>query len=108
VPKRSVSDETLVKIGQRVRWLREALGHTQADWARRLRISVMALNKWEAGTRLPNINALITICDASGASMDYLVRGIVTAEMAPLLVEALHRQHAADLVFRALPRRARR
>jgi transcriptional regulator with XRE-family HTH domain len=103
VPKRSVSDSTLISIGRRITWLREALGHTQADWARRMRMSATSLNKWEAGSRLPNVNALITICDASGASMDYLLRGIVTAEMTPYLVEMLHRQHAADLVFRVPP-----
>lgn len=105
VPKRSINNETLTEIGQRLRWLREALGHSQAEWARRLHISVQALNKWEAGTRLPNINALITICDASGASMDYLLRGIVTVEMPQALVRPLHRQHASDLSFRALPHR---
>ena len=103
--KRGVSLETLARIGRHLRWLREALGIPQAEWARRMGISVFALNKWEAGTKLPNINALITICDASGASMDYLVRGLVTADMAPELVDLLHRQHAADLVFRVVPPR---
>jgi transcriptional regulator with XRE-family HTH domain len=103
VPKRSVKDSTLTTIGKRLVWLRVALGHTQSDWARQLRISNQQLNKWEAGTRLPNIDALITICDASGASMDYLFRGLLTAEMNPELVQILYRDHGPSLQLRVLP-----
>lgn len=103
--KDTVTDERLAAIGNRLRWLREALGHSQVEWAKRLRITRMTLNKWESGTRLPNLDILVTICDASGASMDYLIRGIVTPGMPMELVEPLHRLHAPDLTFRVLPAR---
>jgi transcriptional regulator with XRE-family HTH domain len=100
VPKRSAKITTLTMIGRRLVWLRQALGHSQADWARELRISNQQLNKWEAGTRLPNIDALVTICDASGASMDYLFRGLLTPEMNPELLQILYDEHGSELVLR--------
>jgi transcriptional regulator with XRE-family HTH domain len=105
VPKRSAKDATLTAVGVRLQWLRVALGHTQAEWARELRISNQQLNKWEAGTRLPNIDALITICDASGASMDYLFRGLLTPEMEPELLQVLFDAHGSELILRLRPSR---
>jgi transcriptional regulator with XRE-family HTH domain len=99
IKTRKITDEALVKIGQRLIWLRVVLGHTQTDFARRLRQSVTQLNKWEKGTSFPNLNALVAICDASGASMDYLLRGIVTVEMPEDLVRPLYQDHAANLRF---------
>jgi transcriptional regulator with XRE-family HTH domain len=106
VPQRTVSDQTLKSIGRRLVWLRMALGHTQADWSRRLRVSNPQLNKWEAGTRLPHIDVLITICEASSVSMDYFFRGIVSARM-PLHVQRyLYQHHLADLSFESPPTEA--
>lgn len=100
--KDTVTDARLAEIGNRLRWLREALGHSQVEWAKRFKITRMALNKWEAGTRLPNLEILVTICDASGASTDYLIRGIVTLGMPPELVEPLYRLHGRELTFQKL------
>lgn len=93
----------LGEIGLRLQWLREAFGKKQAVWARDLGISVPMLNKWEAGTRMPNLDMLVRIVKASSASMDYLFLGRLTAEMNPELRDYLFRHHGADLELRVLP-----
>lgn len=102
VPKRAVSEVLQQKIGQRIKWLREALGHTQSDWARALHISNQQLNKWEAGTRMANLDALVTIVLSTGASFDYLFLGRLTQEMNQELVAALYDQHGSELELRVL------
>lgn len=101
---RLISPDHLHDIGLRLVWWREALGFTQTELARRLHIPTWQLSRWEAGLRLPNIDALITLCDASSATLDYFFRGIVTASMPAELVEALHREHARGLKFEKPPR----
>lgn len=105
---RTVSKETLRQIGVRMVILREALGHSQADWAQRMRIQVPTLSKWENGGRLVNLDILIAICDASGATADFFLRGIVNGGMPPVLVDRLYRHPRARLLrFRTLPAAAR-
>ena len=103
VPKRSVSDELLRDIGQRLLWLRQAFGHSQAELARALQIPVQQLNKWEAGTRLPNLDALATIVTHYRASFDYLILGRLTLEMNFELRARLFEQHATELTQSAPP-----
>jgi DNA-binding XRE family transcriptional regulator len=69
--------------------LREVLGHTQADWARVLRINPQILNKWEQGSRQPNVETLILICASTGCTLDFIFRGRVGADMKQELREAL-------------------
>lgn len=79
--KRVISSETLQAVGIRLRMLREVLGHSQADWARALRIKPQILNKWEQGTRQPNIETLIVICGSTGCTLDFIFRGKIGADM---------------------------
>ena len=82
-----MTDELLKQIGQRIQWLREATGHTQAQWARALKVTPQKLNKWEAGTRTPNLDDLVIIVKSTRASFDYLFLGRLTYEMNPELLE---------------------
>jgi len=87
--KRTISHETLSAVGARLRMLRAVLGHTQADWARVLRIKPQILNKWEQGVRQPNIETLMLICGSTGCTLDFIFRGRVGADMKQELREAL-------------------
>lgn len=69
--------------------LRAVLGHTQADWARVLRINPQILNKWEQGVRHPNIETLVAICDLTGCTLDFIFRGRLGADISRELREAL-------------------
>ena len=68
------SQETLTRAGNNLRLLREAFGHSQKDWAIRLGISVTMLNRWEQGTRVPNIDVLARICTATRCTLDFIFR----------------------------------
>jgi DNA-binding XRE family transcriptional regulator len=87
--KRTISSATLVAVGARLRMLRAVLGHTQADWARELLINPQILNKWENGSRQPNIETLILICASTGCTLDFIFRGRLGLDMRQELREAL-------------------
>jgi transcriptional regulator with XRE-family HTH domain len=73
--KRTISSTTLAAVGARLRMLRSVLGHSQAEWARVLRIKPQILNKWEQGARQPNVETLILICNSTGCTLDFIFRG---------------------------------
>jgi transcriptional regulator with XRE-family HTH domain len=87
--KRTISSATLTAVGARLRMLRNVIGHSQAEWARVLRIEPQILNKWERGTRQPNVETLILICGSTGCTLDFIFRGRVGADMRQELREAL-------------------
>lgn len=101
------NDELRVQIGERLIWLREAFGHTQAQWSRQIGVSSSTLNRWELGSRLPPIDILIAIVSATEASLDYVLRGHLTAEMNPKLARALWRAHGGQLVWPPMRRAVR-
>lgn len=63
------------RIGERILALRRALGLTQAQFAERVGASRSRVNNWEAGTRRPDLDAAIRICESTGATLDYLILG---------------------------------
>jgi DNA-binding XRE family transcriptional regulator len=69
--------------------LRAVLTHSQAEWARVLKIPPQTLNKWEQGTRQPNIETLATICASTGCTLDFIFLGRVGTDMKQDLREAL-------------------
>jgi len=87
--KRTISSQTLKAVGIRLRMLREVLGHSQADWARALKIKPQILNKWEQGTRQPNIETLVVICGSTGCTLDFIFRGKIGLDMRQELRTAL-------------------
>jgi len=87
--KRTISSATLTAVGARLRMLRNVIGHSQAEWARVLRIEPQILNKWERGTRQPNVDTLVLICNSTGCTLDFIFRGRVGADMRQELREAL-------------------
>jgi DNA-binding XRE family transcriptional regulator len=94
VTKRSISAKTLEGVGARLRMVRAVLGHTQADWARALKITRHVLNKWEQGTGQPNLDILILICASTGCTLDFIFRGRVGLDMRQELRDALLRSYA--------------
>jgi transcriptional regulator with XRE-family HTH domain len=63
-----------LRLGQRIRALRERDGMSQAALARQLGASINAINMLEVGsTRAPHIDRLIALADLFHVSLDYLV-----------------------------------
>ncbi len=87
--KRTISASTLTGVGHRLRMLRTVLAHSQAEWARVMRIAPPILNKWEQGTRQPNIDTLMMICGSTGCTLDFIFRGRIGHDMNQELREAL-------------------
>ena len=96
--------DTLRRVGERLRWVREAfearkpLHHSQAQWAKVLRISPEMLNRIELGRTQAPMHILQRIIYYSGASPAYVLFGVIgDGYMAEWLEEALVAKHAAEL-----------
>ena len=82
-------------LGRRVADCRERLGWTQKTLADKAKLSVTFVSEIENDRRAPGTEALLSVAEALGASLDYLVKGIVDAPrprralvLPPELVEA--------------------
>ena len=100
--------DALERIGIRLRWLREAFEaaepgqHSQAQWARAMRVTPEMLNRIELGRYQAPLHVLQRITYFSGASPWYVLFGAVGDSDLPWLDEALLAAHPGDL--QTLPR----
>ncbi len=60
-------------IGQRIKYLRNQNGFTQAQLAKKLNKSKSAICRYESGGKEPSLNTLIDISTLFNVSLDYLV-----------------------------------
>jgi transcriptional regulator with XRE-family HTH domain len=67
-------------LGRRIADCREHLGWTQKTLADKAQLSVTFISEIENDRRAPGTDALLAVAEALGASLDYLVKGIVEAE----------------------------
>lgn len=58
---------------ERIKALREALGWTQAELARRLNITRNGVNSWEQGLSMPSPACLVDLAKLFSVSTDYLL-----------------------------------
>jgi len=105
---RKARKASLQNIGARLRWLREAfearepLRHSQAQWARALRITPEMLNRIELGRTQAPMHVLQRIIYFSGASANFVLFGVVGDGVTlDWLEQDLLEGHAIDL--RTLP-----
>jgi transcriptional regulator with XRE-family HTH domain len=62
-------------VGRRLGLLLQVIGWDQSQVARMLSVDQSTVNKWIKGKRLQPFYHMITICEQSGCSLDYLYRG---------------------------------
>ena len=62
-------------LGTRIAALRKRTGMSQAELAKRLRISASAVGMYEQGRREPGADMLVALAEAFGVSTDYLLTG---------------------------------
>ena len=62
-------------MGLRIAALRKAAGWSQAELARRLKISASAVGMYEQGRREPSVQILAALSELFDVSIDYLVTG---------------------------------
>lgn len=71
------SNETDLKsIGERIRQLRENIGLTQSDLAKKLNVKRETVTQWEAGTRDLKTGYIIDLADCLNVSCDEILRGV--------------------------------
>lgn len=75
-------------LGRRIADCRERLGWKQTTLAERAGLSVTFVSEVENDRRVPGTAALLSLADALGSSLDYLVKGAVEAPRPrrPLLI----------------------
>ena len=91
--RRKASEQKLKEIGSRIIWLRTTMGQTQAEFARYLQLPVEMLNRWERGTRQPNLDLLCILCRRTGATLDFILDDQVGPAMGTELLKAWLSQH---------------
>lgn len=64
-------------VGQNLADARRALGLTQAQMARELKIAPNKLNQWEAGVHFPDPWLLRQLCEDHGLTMDWFYRRVL-------------------------------
>ena len=62
-------------LGTRIASLRQSLGLSQAELAKRLHISTSAIGMYEQGRREPSVDTLIALAQIFGVTLDYLLSG---------------------------------
>lgn len=62
-------------LGARIAALRRRMGMSQAELARRLRVSASAIGMYEQGRRQPAADTLVALGGVFGVSVDYLLTG---------------------------------
>lgn len=66
-------------ISERIKYLRENQGYTQADLARALGITRSSVNAWEMGISVPSTQYIIELANIFKISTDYLLGMDTTA-----------------------------
>ena len=62
-------------LGTRIAALRKQTGMSQAELAKRLRISASAVGMYEQGRREPSADTLVALSEIFGVTTDYLLTG---------------------------------
>lgn len=81
MPKRPQTEEAAAAseladaVGARLRLLLKVCGWDQSQVARLLSVDQSTVNKWVSGKRLQPVYHLITLCEQSGCTLDFLYRG---------------------------------
>ena len=76
-------------LGERIASVRRARGFSQAELARRLKISASAMGMYEQGRREPSVQILVALARELDVTTDFLLTGCDTTreDMRPNLVE---------------------
>jgi transcriptional regulator with XRE-family HTH domain len=63
----------MFSLAEKIKLLREKSGRTQAELARVLEISRVAVNSWEMGIAAPSTSLIIDLANTFSVSADYLL-----------------------------------
>ena len=83
-------------IGKQIEDLRRRKGWSQAELARRLKISPSTVGMYEQGRREPSIGILVDMSEEFGVTIDYLVTGKICTLTDPRL--GMQMGHVTDAI----------
>ena len=63
----------IISISERIKELREKQNLTQSSLAKKLNITRSAVNAWEMGISIPNVEKLVELSSLLNVSVDYLL-----------------------------------
>ena len=63
----------IISISERIKELREKQNLTQSSLAKKLNITRSAVNAWEMGISIPNVEKLVELSSLFNVSVDYLL-----------------------------------
>ena len=63
----------IISISERIKELREKQNITQSSLAKKLNITRSAVNAWEMGISIPNVEKLVELSSLFNVSVDYLL-----------------------------------
>ena len=63
----------IISISERIKELREKQNLTQSGLAKKLNITRSAVNAWEMGISVPNVEKLVELSSLFNVSVDYLL-----------------------------------
>ena len=90
-------------LGERIALLRRARGLSQAELARRLKISASAMGMYEQGRREPSVQTLVDLSRELQVSTDFLLTGHAPQPQENPLPELI--AHCVDAADRKLEQR---
>lgn len=86
-------------LGARIAALRRGSGMSQAELAKRLKVSASAIGMYEQGRREPGADTLVALAETFHVSTDYLLTGKAaqadTAAVSAMLSQAVQTAQAA-------------
>ena len=85
----------LFYMADKIKQLREQMGYTQAELARKLKLTRSSINGWEMGLSVPSTPIVVELAKIFNVSTDYLL-GL--DDGASLRVEGLSKKEVAVLV----------
>ena len=71
----ATGERSMKAIGERLRVTREALGLSQATFAKAAKVSASAYNQYERGRMRPAIDQAIRLCEGHKLTLDWIYRG---------------------------------
>lgn len=72
----ATDEKPYADIAERLRWHRELLGLSQADYAERINTKRSAYSLWESGSHRLSLNGALEIRRTFGLSLDFMYEGI--------------------------------
>jgi DNA-binding transcriptional regulator YiaG len=88
--------ESVAAIGQRIRQTREAMRLNQSAFARLVGTEPQAVNNWESARSRISLDQAINVCKATGASLDWIYRGLASSGLPVNLATALQTLDRAE------------